>query len=203
MYISPQLADFGIARNPSLPTGEDGGGYRTYSRYEGESSSRVIKPVLILLMGFAALCIGFWRMYFTARRGELRTWAVGAALFLFGWITCVFGGMWFLIGHAPLSFTRAPVHAGTASVFCGSSGVSAPCYRGLEDIGVISIVVPELKFRDVQRHVLGTDLMERADDAPLENAPEALNRLSMDRTDDVLMFGMVNGRVRVVFAERA
>ncbi len=37
-------------------------------------------------------------------------------------------------------------------------GVSAACYRQSEDIDVLAVVVPELKFRDIQRQVLLADL---------------------------------------------
>jgi hypothetical protein len=36
---------------------------------------------------------------------------------------------------------------------------------------------------------------------PLENAPEALNRLGMDRADNILMLGVVNGPVRECLAK--
>src|ERR1700686_4863202 len=70
-----------------------------------------------------------------------------------------------------------------------------------EDIIVEAVVVSELKFRDVQRHILAADLVERADDATLEDRPEALNRLGVDGTDNVLVLGMVNGAVGEFFAE--
>jgi hypothetical protein len=76
-----------------------------------------------------------------------------------------------------------------------SDHVSAGCYRGSENVVIKAVVVSELKFRDVQRHVLAADLVERADDAALEDAPKALNRLSVNRADNVLMLGMVNGAV--------
>src|SRR5258708_12868721 len=64
-----------------------------------------------------------------------------------------------------------------------------------------TVVVAELKFGDVQRHVFGADLVERADDTALEDAPKTFNRLSMDGTDNVLVLGMVNSGVRVCFVE--
>ena len=35
----------------------------------------------------------------------------------------------------------------------------------------------------------------------LEDQPEAFDRLGVDRTDDVLALGMVNGRVRIFLVE--
>lgn len=39
--------------------------------------------------------------------------------------------------------------AESASVFCGAFCASAPCYCGAENVAVLAIIVPELKFRDV------------------------------------------------------
>src|SRR5258708_15489101 len=64
-----------------------------------------------------------------------------------------------------------------------------------------TVVVAELKFGDVQRHVFGADLVERGDDTELEDAPKTFNRLSMDGTDNVLVLGMVNSGVRVCYVE--
>src|SRR6516162_6209366 len=77
----------------------------------------------------------------------------------------------------------------------------APADRCSEDVRVVPIIVAELKFRDIQRHVFGAHFMERAHDATLEDRPEALDRLRVDHTDDVLAFGMVNGRVRIFLVE--
>ena len=39
-----------------------------------------------------------------------------------------------------------------------SDRASAACYRSPEDIGVVSIVIAELKFRDIERQILAADL---------------------------------------------
>jgi hypothetical protein len=57
---------------------------------------------------------------------------------------------------------------------------SAACYRSLEDIPVMPIIVAELEFRDIERQILFTDFMERADDATLEDAAKTFNRVRMD-----------------------
>jgi len=46
--------------------------------------------------------------------------------------------------------------------------VSASCNRRPEDIRILSIVVAELEFRDVERHVFGAHLVECADYATLD-----------------------------------
>ncbi len=70
----------------------------------------------------------------------------------------------------------------------------APRNRGAENIGVETVVISELKFRDVQRHIFGADLVETANDPALEDAPEAFNRVRVYRTDHVL-FGVVIDRL--------
>jgi hypothetical protein len=81
-------------------------------------------------------------------------------------------------------------------------GLASPD-RLAEDVRVLAVVVAELKLGDVQRQVLGADLVERADDAALEDRPEALDRLGMDRSDDVLAGGMVDDSVRKLPVEAA
>jgi hypothetical protein len=52
---------------------------------------------------------------------------------------------------------------------------------------VLSVVVSELKFRDVERQIFGADFVERADHPALEDALKALNRIGIaqrrQRTD--------------------
>jgi hypothetical protein len=71
--------------------------------------------------------------------------------------------------------------------------------RLAKDIRVFSVIVAELELGDVQRQVLGTDLMKRTDDTALEDRPETLDGLGMDRTDDVLAFSVVDDPVRMTY----
>src|SRR5579883_2123484 len=57
-----------------------------------------------------------------------------------------------------------------------SQRASASCYRRPEDIDVFAVVIPELKFRDVQRQILAADLVECADHAALEDARKERER---------------------------
>lgn len=53
--------------------------------------------------------------------------------------------------------------------------------RCSKNIRVHSVVVAELKFRDVERHVFGAHLVERADRAAFEDRPEAFDGVGVDR----------------------
>lgn len=75
---------------------------------------------------------------------------------------------------------------------------SAACYRRLKHVRIETVVVAELKLRDVQRHIFGRHFVERANHATLENAPKALNRVRVDRADNILMLAVVNLFVRQV-----
>ena len=75
--------------------------------------------------------------------------------------------------------------------------------RRSENVVIKAVVVAKLKFSDIEREILGADLVERANDTALENAPEAYNRLSVDCADNVLALGMVNRGVREFLAEMA
>jgi 1,4-dihydroxy-2-naphthoate octaprenyltransferase len=156
-----------------LPSAEKSGGNAADSGYESEQSNSIFEPVLLLIAGFAAFCARFWRMWFTARTGGICVWISGAALFLLGWIICVFAGIWGLIGHAPLSFAKSPIHTENVAVFCGPFGVSATCYSRAEHVGRFPLIVAELKFRHVERQIFGADFVERAHHASLQDRPEA------------------------------
>src|SRR5438128_2476531 len=82
-----------------------------------------------------------------------------------------------------------------------SDRASAACYRSLENLRVMAMIVAELEFCDVQRQVLFADVVERADNAALNQRPEAFNGLGMDGADNVLTSLVVNDGVRVVLAE--
>jgi hypothetical protein len=45
--------------------------------------------------------------------------------------------------------------------------------RRSKDVAILRIVVAELKFRDVQRHIFGAHFVECTDYAALEGGPEA------------------------------
>lgn len=72
--------------------------------------------------------------------------------------------------------------------------------RRSENILVEPIVISELKLRDVQRHIFGTDLMITADNSAFEDRPETFNRVRMNGTDNVLM-GAVHDRLVRVFGQ--
>ena len=65
-----------------------------------------------------------------------------------------------------------------------------------ENVIVKAIIIPELELRNVKMQVFLADVVKSADDTALENAPKTLNRLGVNRADNVLMFGVVNGPVR-------
>jgi hypothetical protein len=64
--------------------------------------------------------------------------------------------------------------------------ISASADSLAKDIGIISIVVSELKLGDVERHVPGRNLMECADHATFEDRAEAFDGIGVDRADDIL-----------------
>ena len=78
---------------------------------------------------------------------------------------------------------------------------STPTDCRSENVGVAPIVVPELKFGNVQRHVLGANFMEAADDTALEDRPEAFNRIGVNRADNILLPVMID-RLMIVFVRQ-
>ncbi len=78
-----------------------------------------------------------------------------------------------------------------------SDHASAACYRRLKHVGVHAVVVAELKFRDVEWQIFGADFVERADNAALEDRPEALNRVRVNRADDVFVIRVADDLMAV------
>jgi hypothetical protein len=64
--------------------------------------------------------------------------------------------------------------------------ISTSINSGPEDVRIFSVVVTELEFRNIQRHVFAADLVECPDNTALKDRPEALDCLSVNRTDDIL-----------------
>src|SRR5438105_2495160 len=80
---------------------------------------------------------------------------------------------------------------------------SASPDRLTEDVLILPVVVPELKFGDVERQILGADLVEGADNAAFENRPEALDRVGVDRADNVLVRRVPDHGMRVFLVQPA
>jgi hypothetical protein len=70
---------------------------------------------------------------------------------------------------------------------------SCPLNRRPENIIVEAIIVPKLELRNVKMQVSFADIVKRAYDPALEDAPETLNRVRMNCADYVLALGVVNG----------
>src|SRR5580698_6613463 len=64
-----------------------------------------------------------------------------------------------------------------------------------ENVGIETVVVPELKFRDVEREVFLTDFVIAAHDATLNQGPKTLNRVGVDRADNMLAFTVIDDAV--------
>jgi hypothetical protein len=83
------------------------------------------------------------------------------------------------------------------------TNASRPRNRRCENIAIEAIIILELTFRDVEREILGADLVVAANDAPLEDRPEAFNRVRVDSTDDVTLGRVVNRFVIVIGRQSA
>jgi tetrahydromethanopterin S-methyltransferase subunit A len=74
-----------------------------------------------------------------------------------------------------------------AEAHASNCRASETCYGGPENIGIAAVVIPELSLSDIQRQILCGNLVIAANDGPLEQAPEAFNRVGVDRADNVLL----------------
>jgi hypothetical protein len=69
--------------------------------------------------------------------------------------------------------------------------------RRSENVRVLPVIVTELELGNIQRHIFSAHFVKCADDAALENRPEAFDGLSVDRADDILASGVINDTMRV------
>src|SRR5712692_2323551 len=96
----------------------------------------------------------------------------------------------------PTAPVQSRWHRSSLAETDASDRASAACYRRPEDIGVVPMVVAELKFRDVQGQVLAADLVIAAHDPALNEGPEAFDCLSVNRANDVIAIALADHFVR-------
>ena len=81
----------------------------------------------------------------------------------------------------------------TASASLGFFCASATRYRRAEYVRVIAIVVAPFEFRNIQGQVFAADFVKAAHDAALQERPETVNRLGMNRAINILASTMPHG----------
>jgi hypothetical protein len=74
---------------------------------------------------------------------------------------------------------------------------SSPLYRLAEYVAFAAVVMPELKFGQVQRQILLTDMVIGTYDAALEQRPERIKIRGMDFATHILASRMVDRLVRI------
>ena len=67
-----------------------------------------------------------------------------------------------------------------------SPDASAFCYRLSENIGILAVVVPKLKFRQVQRQIFPAHVVIRADNTTFQQTPEVINVIGMNHAAHVI-----------------
>src|SRR5207249_7451227 len=85
----------------------------------------------------------------------------------------------------------------SAAEASGVSDASASCYGVPENILVLAVVEPEGKLVQVERQILPADVMERAHDSPLQQAPEAVDVAGVNRSPNVLASGVAHGPMSI------
>lgn len=66
-----------------------------------------------------------------------------------------------------------------------------------ENITIETVVVPELELCNVKMQIFLADVVESADDTALDDRPESLNRIRVNRAHDIFLGGVVYGGVRI------
>jgi hypothetical protein len=77
-----------------------------------------------------------------------------------------------------------------------SEDASASCYDFAENVGVLSVVMTELKFRQVERQIFCANVVVSADYAALEQRPKRFDVIRMNLAAHILAGAMANRFVR-------
>jgi hypothetical protein len=78
-----------------------------------------------------------------------------------------------------------------------SQVASASSYRCPENVGILAIVLAELKLIQIERQIFFADVMVGADNPALQQRPKALNRICVNQAANVLAFTMPDHLVRI------
>jgi hypothetical protein len=70
-----------------------------------------------------------------------------------------------------------------------------------EDIRVLAIIVAKLELGNIERKILFADLVESADTASLNQRPEALDCVGVDRAHNIIALGVIDNGVRMFLSE--
>jgi hypothetical protein len=73
--------------------------------------------------------------------------------------------------------------------------------RRAENVGICTVVVSELKLRNVQRQIFAAYPVIASHNATLNQRPETLNCVGVNRANDVLASLMIHNAVRVFVAK--
>ena len=85
----------------------------------------------------------------------------------------------------------------TSAEAVASEATSASCYDSLENIRVVTIIMPERKLRKIKREIILADVVKRTHNSALEERPKRIEVLGMNFSAHILAFSMVNGFVRI------
>ena len=70
---------------------------------------------------------------------------------------------------------------------------SASCYSRSEDVRVTAVILPELKFVQVEREIFLADIVIRPDDPALQQSPEGLDIVGVNLTANILALRVLDG----------
>ena len=87
----------------------------------------------------------------------------------------------------------------------GASVKLSPADRRAEDIGVMPVVISELKLGNVERQTLCADFVKRANHAMFQDRPKAFNRIRVDRANNIMLgalaLGVINDAMRIAIVK--
>ncbi len=97
----------------------------------------------------------------------------------------------------------APLASLQSTEASASQPASASCYRFTKDIGILAVIVTELKLSQVERQIFLTDVVEAAHDATLEEAPERFEIVGVNLAANIFALTVTDSFMREVFFQKA
>ena len=69
--------------------------------------------------------------------------------------------------------------------------------RRSENVGVMPIIITELKLGDIQRQIFAADFVVTANNAALQDRPKAFDCIGVNCADDMLTDAVIDNTVRI------
>jgi hypothetical protein len=154
--------------------------------YVADEAVPVYFPLLAFVMTLLSVPVSVAEIMLAVAKYYKGSRRSAVFLFIFGACTTPLAFLWFIISLV----------SENASASLGSDCVSATTYGRAEDVRVAPIVIAKFEFRNIERQIFAAHLVISPNDAALDERPKALNRVGVNRADNMLADGVIDRLMR-------